>query len=56
MIDMYAAFTMFTFCMIGASASAWAIGKKVGIQETVQFMIDQGILEVDYEEEEDDLQ
>ena len=46
---MITAFAVFAFCMTGCSLQAYFLGRRSGIQSTVQYFIDQGILEVDDE-------
>lgn len=40
-------FAIFIFCMIGCGLQCWHLGKSVGIEATVQYMIDQGVLELE---------
>jgi hypothetical protein len=40
---------IFIFCMVGAGISSWNLGRKDGIEATVEFLIDKGILEVEEE-------
>jgi len=40
-------FAIFIFCMIGCGIQCWHLGKGVGIEHTVQYMIDQGVLELE---------
>jgi len=40
---------IFIFCMAGAGISSWNLGRKDGIEATVEFLIDKGILEVEEE-------
>ena len=44
-----AAFTVFTLCLIGCGIHAWYIGRRVGIQHAVDYLVDSGQLEVDDE-------
>ena len=46
-----AAFIVFTLCLIGCGTHAWYLGRKVGIQHTVDYLIDNGIIDVDDEVE-----
>ena len=41
---------IFIFCMIGCGVSCWQLGKAHGIQETVVYLVDEGMLEVDEDE------
>jgi len=38
---------IFIFCMVGCGFHSWKLGKHQGIEATVQYMIDQGVLEVE---------
>lgn len=40
---------IFIFCMVGAGISSWNLGRRDGIEATVEFLIDKGILEVEEE-------
>lgn len=40
-------FIIFTFCMIGSSITCWHLGKKVGIEGAVDYLIAKGMIEVD---------
>lgn len=40
-------FAIFMFCMIGCGMQCWHLGKTTGVEATVQYMIDQGVLEVE---------
>jgi hypothetical protein len=42
-----AEFAIFIFCMIGCGISSWQLGKTTGVEATVQYMIDTGVLEVE---------
>ena len=42
-----AGFIIFTFCMIGSSLTCWHLGKKVGIEGAVDYLIAKGLIEVD---------
>ena len=46
-----AAFIVFTLCLIGCGTHAWYLGRKVGIQHTVDYLIDNGIIDVEDEVE-----
>ena len=50
MVDYYIAITIFGVCMVGAAGTAFYLGRQEGIEGTVQFLIDKGVLEVDDEE------
>jgi len=49
MVDITVAYVVFGFCMLGAAATAFHLGKQEGIEGTVQYLIDAGVLEVDDE-------
>ena len=38
---------IFLICLIGSGLGAYAIGKKEGIKGTVEYLIEEGLLEVD---------
>lgn len=40
-------FAIFMFCMIGCGVQCWHLGKSTGVEATVQYMIDTGVLEVE---------
>ena len=44
-------FIIFAFCLVGCGLMSFYIGRQEGIQGTVQYLIDAGILEVDEENE-----
>jgi len=44
---MLTAYFIFAFCMAGCAGHAYYLGRRVGIQATVEFLIDQGVIEVD---------
>tara|TARA_A100001015_G_C15033824_1_gene734778 strand:+ start:2189 stop:2338 length:150 start_codon:yes stop_codon:yes gene_type:complete len=46
---MITAYVIFAVCMFGCAAHAYFLGRRVGIEATVTFLIDQGVLEVDSE-------
>ena len=47
MVDYYIAITIFGVCMVGAAGTAFYLGRQEGIEGTVQFLIDKGVLEVE---------
>ncbi len=49
MIDIYIAFVVFGICMLGASGTAFHLGRRDGIESAVEYLIDRGVLEVDDE-------
>lgn len=38
---------IFIFCLLGCGISAWYLGHREGIEDAVQYFIDNGIIEVD---------
>ena len=48
MITLY---LIFAFCMLGCAGQAYFLGRRAGIEGTVQYFIDQGVLEIDDGEE-----
>ena len=42
-----AGFIIFTFCMIGSGLTCWHLGRKVGIECAVDYLIANGMIEVD---------
>lgn len=44
---MLSAYVIFAFCMIGCAGHSYFLGRRAGIEGTVQYLIDQGVLEVD---------
>ena len=50
MIDYHTALVVFAICMAGAAGTAFHLGRQEGIENTVQYLIDKGVLEVDDEE------
>ena len=49
MVDLYVAYFIFGLCMFGAAGTAFHLGRREGIEGTVQYLIDTGVLEVDDE-------
>ena len=49
MLDYTTAITIFAVCLWGCAQTAFHIGRRDGIEGTVQYLIDQGVLEVDDE-------
>ena len=45
------AFTLFAICMMGCGIHCWNLGRKVGIQYAVDYLVDNGHLDVDDEVE-----
>jgi hypothetical protein len=46
------ALAIFVFCLLGCGYSSYFIGKRAGIEGTVQYFIDLGVLEVEDEQGE----
>jgi len=44
------AFTLFALCLIGCGIHCWYIGRKVGIQYAVDYLVEHGHLDVDDDE------
>lgn len=42
-------YLIFALCMAGCAGQSYYLGKRYGIEGTVQYLIDQGVLEVDDE-------
>ena len=40
---------IFIFCLIGCGITSWQLGKTHGIADAVEYLIDEGIVEVDDE-------
>ena len=49
MLDFTTALVVFGVCMAGVAGTAFHLGRREGIEGTVQYLIDQGVLEVDDE-------
>lgn len=49
MLDAFTAYVVFGVCMAGAASTAFHLGRREGIENTVQYLIDTGVLEVDDE-------
>jgi len=49
MLDFTTALIIFSMCLWGCANTAFHLGKREGIEGTVQYLIDQGVLEVDDE-------
>ena len=45
-----AAFVVFSLCLIGCGAHCWYVGRRVGIQHAVDYLVDNGHLDVDEDE------
>jgi hypothetical protein len=44
---MLSAYIVFGICMVGCSATAWHLGRRVGIEHTVSFLIESGTLKIE---------
>ena len=44
------AFTLFAICMAGCGIHCWYLGRRVGIQHAVDYLVDTGHLDVDDDE------
>lgn len=44
-----AAFVIFAFCLVGCGATCWHLGRKVGVKGAVDYLIEEGLIEVDDE-------
>jgi len=49
MFELFTATTIFAVCMIGCGLTSFHLGRQEGIENTVQYLIDEGVLEVDDE-------
>ena len=45
-----AAFVVFGLCLVGCGTHCWHLGRRVGIQHAVDYLVDQGHLDVDEDE------
>lgn len=45
-----AAFAVFTLCLIGCGMHSYFVGRRVGIQHAVDYLVDTGHLDVDQDE------
>lgn len=48
-MNIYEAYLLFAACLIGCGIHAWNLGRRAGIEGTVQYLIDEGVLELDEE-------
>lgn len=46
MLDLFTASVIFGICMFGCALTAFHLGRREGIENTVQYLIDEGVLEV----------
>jgi hypothetical protein len=42
---------IFIFCLLGSSIHSYHLGKQEGIETTIEHLVDQGMLEVESEQE-----
>jgi|GEM_PF-1771937 hypothetical protein len=49
MLDLTTALIVFALCLWGCAQTAFHLGRRDGIEGTVQYLIDTGVLEVDDE-------
>jgi len=42
---------IFIFCLIGCAAQSYHLGRQEGIETTIEHLVDQGMLEVESEQE-----
>lgn len=52
MVTIEFAFIIFSLCMAGCAATSWHLGKQVGADEILQYLSDEGIISITYDEEE----
>jgi hypothetical protein len=46
---MYAEIALFVFCIIGCGLTCHALGKREGMEATIEHLVSQGLLQVDEE-------
>ena len=44
---MFEAYLIFAICMFGCAGVSWHLGRRVGIENAVSYLVDQGVLEVE---------
>ena len=49
MIEIFTATFIFAFCMFGCSMTSFFLGRQEGIESTVQYLIDLGVIDIDEE-------
>ncbi len=52
MIDVYTAYFIFVFCIVGSSIACWIYGKREGVIDAIHYFDSIGVISL--EEEEDD--
>lgn len=50
----FAEIAVFMFCMIGCGMSCWSLGFKDGRSDLIEHFIDIGVLEIEFEDDEDE--
>lgn len=43
---------IFLFCLIGCGITTWNLGHRDGVEDAVQYFIDNGVIDVDEEADE----
>lgn len=43
---------IFTFCLIGCGLHSFFVGRQDGIQQTIEYLVEQGVLQVEEADEE----
>jgi hypothetical protein len=44
-------YAIFIFCLIGCAVQSYYLGRQEGIETTIEHLVDQGMLEVESEQE-----
>ena len=44
---MFEAYLIFAVCMFGCAGVSWHLGRRVGIENAVSYLVDQGVLDVE---------
>ena len=47
MIELHIGITVFAICMAGCALTSFHLGRQEGIESTVQYLIDQGVIDID---------
>ena len=47
MIELPVGITVFAICMAGCALTSFHLGRQEGIESTVQYLIDQGVIDID---------
>lgn len=53
MVNLTFAFVIFGICLAGSSYTSWRLGKQAGAEDTLEFLVDQGIIQIEYDEEDE---